>query len=214
MVYLFDLDGTLLDTKEGIINGFLYGFEKIGYKDYNIDNIKNFIGPPLEDTFINKLGFSKNLSDKTIEYFRQYYKAKGQYENTFYDGVCDALEYIRRDNIVAVATSKPEKQSIEILKNRKMDGYFNFIGGATEDAERSKKHDVIEYVLKKLEISSREKVYMIGDRYSDINGAKQSDIKSIGVTWGYGSREELLDCKADYIVDNAKELNELIQKIK
>lgn len=213
MIYLFDLDGTLTNSEEGILKAFHYTFEKMGIKDVSDNILRNYIGPPLDETFRREFNLYNDENDKAMHFFREYYKEKGKYENIPYAGIKELLENLSKKNTLAVATSKVEDQSIDIIEYFKLD-YFTKIAGATKDSSRTKKYDIIEYALKSLKVEDRSKVYMIGDRFTDINGARRAGINSIGVLWGFGSREELEDCKADYIVETVSELQELLISLK
>ncbi|RVU55587.1 HAD hydrolase-like protein [Anaerosphaera multitolerans] len=210
MIFLFDLDGTIVDSAQGIINGLLYAFNKSGDEIPEKGDLKKFIGPPFMDTFTKEFGFSKDKSKYLIELFREYYFEEGQLESEPYEGMKELLEIVSSKYKLAVATSKPEVQAVEILKNHGLDEYFHFIGGATLDNSRIKKHDVIEYVLDNLDVNSRENTFMIGDRYPDIVGASMSGLRSIGVLWGYGTFEELQFHKADYIEESVDGLKDRI----
>ena len=215
MVILFDLDGTLIDTAQGIINSFVYAFENIGYQCPKKTEMRKFIGPPLRDTFMGKLKFSQERSDEAIRFFEKYCTGVGKYENSKFLGMGELLSYLNSKYILAVATSKPQDQAEDILKYYSIDKYFKFIGGASKKLNRHDKHDIIEYVLtnlsnKKINVD-RRKIYMVGDKYTDILGAEKSNIHSIGVTWGYGDREELEKVNAEYIIDSISDLKELIE---
>ncbi|MBP2025781.1 HAD-IA family hydrolase [Peptoniphilus stercorisuis] len=212
MIFLFDLDGTLTDSEEGILKAFKYTLEKMNLEKVDDEILKNYIGPPLNETFKRKFNLYDEDNNRAIVYFREYYREYGKYENIPYKRMKELLEKISKNNTLAVATSKVEDQAIEIVKHFDLD-YFDLIVGATEGSSRSKKYEIIEYVLNKLEVKDRSKVYMIGDRFTDINGAHRAGINSIGVLWGFGSKEELEDCKADYIVKSVEELESLIDDI-
>lgn len=212
MIFLFDLDGTLTDSEEGILKAFKYTLEKMNLEKVDDEILRNYIGPPLNETFKRKFNLYDEDNNRAIAYFREYYREYGKYENIPYKGMKELLEKISKNNTLAVATSKVEDQAIEIVKHFDLD-YFDLIVGATEGSSRSKKYEIIEYALNKLEVKDRSKVYMIGDRFTDINGAHRAGINSIGVLWGFGSKEELEDCKADYIVKSVEELESLIDDI-
>lgn len=212
MIFLFDLDGTLTDSEEGILKAFKYTLEKMNLEKVDDEILRNYIGPPLNETFKRKFNLYDEDNNRAIVYFREYYREYGKYENIPYKRMKELLEKISKNNTLAVATSKVEDQAIEIVKHFDLD-YFDLIVGATEGSSRSKKYEIIEYALNKLEVKDRSKVYMIGDRFTDINGAHRAGINSIGVLWGFGSKEELEDCKADYIVKSVEELESLIDDI-
>lgn len=209
MIYLFDLDGTLTDSKEGIVNAIKYAMKKLNI-DKQIDSYDIFIGPPIRESFKKYFGLSDEDAKKATSLYREYYQEKGKFENIPYDQIKELLEKLSKNNRLAVATSKPEEVSIEILKHFKLDKYFEFIGGASLDTTRAKKIDVIKYVLNSLNLSPSEDIYMIGDRYTDILSANELGLTSVGVLWGFGSEEELIECNAKYICRDVKELYKLL----
>lgn len=210
MIFLFDLDGTLTNSEEGILNAFHYTFEKLGFEDVDDSILRDYIGPPLDETFRRKFDLYNEDNDEAISYFREYYAEKGKYENIPYEGMKEIFEKLSKKNTIAVATSKIETMAKEIIDYYFGQNIFTFVGGATKNSNRTKKYEIIEYVLENLDAKDRSNIYMIGDRFTDINGAKRAGIKSIGVLWGFGSKEELEDCKADYIVETVEELEQLI----
>lgn len=212
MIYLFDLDGTLTNSEEGIIKAFHYTFEKMGMPDMNDEDLKEFIGPPLDETFRRRFNLYGEENEKAMSYFREYYRAKGKYENIPYTGIKELLQEVSKKATLAVCTSKVLDQAQDIIKHYGLE-YFTFIGGATIDSSRTKKYDIIEYTLEKLNVKDRSEVYMIGDRFTDINGAHRAGLKAIGVLYGFGSKEELEECKSDYIVETVEELKELLLKL-
>ena len=211
MILLFDLDGTLTDSEEGIVNAFKYTIDKLNLQERPVEELRKYIGPPLDETLRKHFGVYGSRNDEAFVYFKEYMK-KGRFENKPYKGIRELLEKYSKNNILALASSKNEDQAVDILKYFKLD-YFDFIGAATDDNTRSKKSDVINYVLENLHVENRDNVYMIGDRFTDINGAKICGIKSIGVLWGFGSREELEKCNPDYIVESVEELDTLLGKL-
>lgn len=207
---LFDLDGTLTDPAEGICNSFRYALNKFGIDEQDGKRLLSFIGPPLEDSF-RTYGMSPEEIRTAIATYREYFNASGKFENVVYPGIPEMLETLKaRGRKLAVATSKLEKFSLEILDHFGLRGYFDAVCGASADAKRSRKGDVINYLLQDMHFGSREAAVMVGDRYHDILGAKEAGIRSIGVLYGYGDRKELTDAGADMIAANVEELPGLI----
>lgn len=152
----------------------------MGIEAESRESLYKFIGPPLQDSFQNYYGLSKEESDLAIQYYREYFKVSGLYENKVYEDIEDMLKALKDDSKkLIVATSKPEKFAIEILKHFHLYEYFDFVGGATMDAIRTKKVDVIAYALSNCEISDLSQVIMIGDREHDVLGAKQVGVDSM-----------------------------------
>ena len=209
--FLFDLDGTLTDPKEGITNSVAYALERQGIKVDNRDELIKFIGPPLIDSFMKYYSFGYELAKESVGVYREYFVPKGMFENSVYDGVEDCLgELGKRGAKLVVATSKPEEYSVEILKHFGLFSYFDAVCGASLDETRTKKADVIEYALDKLGLQDRkDEIIMIGDREHDILGAKENGLRSIGVTYGYAKENELEEAGANYIVHSPIELKRL-----
>ena len=210
---LFDLDGTLTDPGEGIINSVEYALNKYGIEVEDKKSLCKFIGPPLLVSFSTYYGFNEEKSREAIEIYREYYKDKGINECKLFDGIKELLEMLKKSNYkVALATSKPEHFAHIVLQNYDIHKYFDFIGGASMDEKtRYTKEHVIEYVLSNIEETDRSKILMIGDRCFDINGAKAYNLDSVGVTFGYGTKEELEEAGATYIVNTPKEIENLLK---
>lgn len=206
---LFDLDGTLTDPGRGITNSVAYALNKFGIEVADKTELYKFIGPPLTDSFEKYYGFSSEDAVTAVEYYREYFKPKGIYENEIYEGVPELLKTLKENGkTVILATSKPELFAQEILKYFGIDVYFDFVAGATLDKTRTKKGDVIAYALDSIGITDKEKCLMVGDREQDINGAKQNGIDSLGVLYGYGDMQELTNAKSTYI---AKTVTDIIE---
>ena len=210
---LFDLDGTLTDPGEGIVNSVAYALNKYGIEVEDKKSLYKFIGPPLLVSFSTYYGFNEEKSREAIEFYREYYKVKGINECKLFDGIKELLKSLKKSGYkIALATSKPELFAHIVLQNYDIDKYFDFIGGATIDEKtRYTKEHVLEYVLSNIEEKDRGKILMIGDRCFDINGAKAYGLDSVGVTFGYGTREELEESGATYIVDTPKEIENLLK---
>ncbi|MBO5041147.1 MAG: HAD family hydrolase [Clostridia bacterium] len=213
-IVFFDLDGTLTDSGDGIKNSAAYALNKFGIPVPKRDELNKFIGPPLVGSFRNLFGMSDEDADLAVVYYREYYAVKGIFENSLYDGVTDMLEALKKaGRTIVLATSKPEIYANQILKYFNIYDYFTHVCGAEMDHKRTDKHEVIEYALETAGVTDRSRVVMVGDRLHDIQGAKKSHLDSIGVTFGYGSEAELKEAGADYIVNDAKELTELLLKL-
>ena len=208
---LFDLDGTLTDPAEGITNSVAYALRRYGIEVSDNSTLNCFIGPPLTDSFEKFFGFSHEDAVDAVEVYREYYKPSGIFENKVYDGITDVLSRLKAaGKHVIMATSKPEFFACQIAEHFGFDCWFDLIAGSTLDGSRVKKHDVIEYALERYGITERDECIMIGDRLHDIEGAKKSMMKSIGVLWGYGSREELEAAGADFICESVADLFDMI----
>lgn len=179
--FLFDLDGTLTDPKEGITKSVQYALRHFDIEVNHLDELCCFIGPPLKDSFMEYYGFSEKQAREAIDIYREYFSGKGLYENKAYDGVAEVLQsFLAAGKKLYVASSKPEIFVRKILKHFELDSFFLFMGGADMEETRVKKADVIRYVLKECGIRDLDKTVMIGDRKHDVLGAKETGIASVG----------------------------------
>ena len=198
--YLFDLDGTLTDSGIGITNSVMYALEKFGIHVSDRKELYPFIGPPLNDSFTKYYGFNEMDALQAVEYYREYFRAGGIFENAVYEGIPEMLGELKsRNATVALATSKPYEFTVQILDHFNLHRYFDHVGAATMDGRISSKADVIRHLLDKLEVTDKSSVLMIGDRDQDVEGAKANDLHCVVVLWGYGSIDELMSAGADYI---------------
>ena len=199
--YLFDLDGTLTDPGIGITNSVMHALEKFNIHVSDRKELYPFIGPPLVDSFEKYFGFDEKQAFQAVEYYREYFREDGIFDNVVYEGIPEMLGELKsRGAIVALATSKPYEFSVRILDHFDLHQYFDIVGAATMDGRISRKADVISHLIDKLGENEKSSILMIGDRDQDIDGAKANGLQSAGVLWGYGSRDELMDAGADYIV--------------
>lgn len=208
---LFDLDGTLTDSGPGIMNSVQYALTKYGRPAKDLSELCCFVGPPLFTQFPEYLGceLSKEECTQMVDWYREYYEEKGIFENRLYDGIPALLERLKgAGRSLMLATSKPEKFANIVMEHFDIAKYFDLIGGALMNESRTEKVDVIEYVLETAGISSKETVLMVGDRKYDILGAKQVGVHSMGVLYGYGTREELEQAGADWIAATPEEVGE------
>ncbi len=208
---LFDLDGTLTDPAVGITTSVAYALKKFGIEVEDISTLNHFIGPPLLDTFMEDYGFSKEKAQTAIDYYRERFRVKGLYENVVYDGVFEMLDALKKGGKeIILATSKPEPFAKEILRHFGLEKYFLFAAGSNFDGTRTAKADVIEYALESIGVINKSACIMIGDRKHDIIGAQKTGLDSIGVLYGYGSREELESANSTYIAENVENITKLI----
>ena len=206
-IVLFDLDGTLTDPGLGITNSVAYALKKWNIEVADRTTLYKFSGPPVSDSFQRYYGFSEEDSLKAIEYYREYFRDKGIFENEVYEGVVDLLETLRaQGKKVVLATSKPEGFAKTILEHFQLVKHFDFVAGASMDESRNKKGAVIAYALESCGITDKSAVVMVGDREHDVLGAKENDLDSIGVLFGYGSREELEAAGATYIAETVSDI--------
>ena len=208
---LFDLDGTLTNSELGITTCVQHALRKFGIEVEDRAVLRPFIGPPLGESFQVYYGLSEEESKKAIEYYRERFSVTGLYENEVYEGVEKVLQTLKNcGKKLIIATSKPEKFTLMILEHFDLLKYFDFVAGATLDGSRGEKADVIRYALEISGIEDKSEVIMIGDRKYDILGAKENGLKSIGVLYGFGDREELAEAGADYIVEYAEDILKIL----
>lgn len=209
---LFDLDGTLVDTSDGILKSAQCGLREMGIDVPDISGLRHFIGPPLKDTFINMYHMSDLEAVKATAAFRRYYNQEGKFQCRLYDGIVDVLHKLKEAGyILFVATSKPTVFSKEILKFLNIECYFEGIAGSNLDNTRSQKVEIIQYILTEYGIKDKSQVVMIGDKSHDLIGAVQAGVSGIGVSFGFGTKEELNSVPHEMIVDSAEELFEYLE---
>ena len=207
---LFDLDGTLTDSGEGIINCASLALEHFGLPVPSREEMRVFVGPPLDQTLI-RFGVPPEKAQEGIDVFRSRYLVVGKFENSPYPGIHQLLEKLKgQGHRLFVATSKPETTSVEILNKFKLSQYFEVICGATLDGSRVHKADVIAYLLSK--IGTAEEILMVGDTEFDVIGAAAHGIKTIGVSWGYGKVAEMEQAGATAIAHTMDELEQFINQ--
>ncbi len=213
---LFDLDGTLTDPKEGITKSVQHALAHFGIAVDDLDSLIPFIGPPLTDSFEMFYGFTHEQALEGVRVYREYFTQRGWRENQEYAGVREMLRALKTAGFsLSVATSKPEVFALRILDYFHLTDYFDVVGGADLDGTRIRKADVIRYTLGRAGVSQSgqalEQVAMVGDREHDILGAKAVGIESVGVLYGYGSREELEAAGADALAEQPGDLVRLLQ---
>lgn len=204
---LFDLDGTLTDPKPGITRSVRYALQRMGVAAPDLDALTCFIGPPLHHSFARYHGFDEAQTREAVAYYREYFAETGLYENMVYPGIPELLARLQgHERQLAVATSKPTVYARRILEHFALNGYFIQVAGSHLDLTRSDKAEVIAEALAAHNDVERAAVVMVGDREHDILGARANWIDAIGVTYGYGSLEELRQAGATGIAASVDEL--------
>lgn len=207
---LFDLDGTLTDSGEGIINCVIYALERFGLPVPERDSLRYFVGPPLHESFV-KQGVPADRAEEAVAVYRERYVPTGMFENRPYPGVREMLESLEAaGHTLYVASSKPEWMCVEILKHFDLAKYFKMICGATMDTSRTNKEAVIEYLIQ--ENGRADNMIMVGDTKFDVIGAKAHGIPCIGVSWGYGTVAKMQEAGAHSIAYTTGELEEMLHK--
>lgn len=210
-VILFDLDGTLSDPKVGITKSVQYALQKMNIVEPDIDKLECFIGPPLQVSFAEYYDFDEKNTQKAIELYRERFKEMGMFENELYSNIALLLKSLKEQQFtLVVATSKPTVFAEQILKYFNIDQYFELIVGSNLDGTRASKTEIIQYILDKYQEHKLSDFIMIGDRKHDIIGANNTGINSIGVTYGYGSFEELSHSNPTHIVKSVSQLKDIL----
>jgi phosphoglycolate phosphatase len=211
----FDLDGTLTDSKPGIVASIRYALRAVGVDPPPDDEIARLIGPPTQDAFAQLLATDDRASiDRAVQAYRERFVAVGMFENSVYPGVIDGLGALRARGIDAgydanydlwVVTSKPQVYARTIVEHFGLRGFFHEVYGPELSGERSDKGELIAYVLDVERLRPAD-TWMIGDRMHDIVGAKKNGLRAAGVLWGYGSRDELRGAGADVLCESVPDL--------
>lgn len=188
---LFDLDGTLTDSSEGIVKSLQHALKAFGIERER-ESLLKFIGPPIQENFVELLGKTGEPVERAVKIFRERYERVGYLENRLYEGVPEMLCRLRGAGLrLCVATSKPQYMAEIVLRHFEIYEYFDFLCGSSRDGALRHKPDIIRCVLEQPH-AERGRAVMVGDRYFDLEGARQCGIDSIGVTYGFGSEEELI----------------------
>lgn len=191
---LFDLDGTLVNTGEGITKSVAYALESYGIQETDAKKLERFIGPPLVDSFRREYGFSKEQAAEAKERYRERYEDTGIYECALYPQVAETLQRLKAKGCrIGIASSKPEELCVRLMEHFKLTEYFELIGGARMDGSTGTKAQVLEDVIDRMHITDRKELVLIGDTRYDAEGAKEAGIDCIGITYGF---EQDLDAMA------------------
>ncbi len=216
--FLFDLDGTLTDTGRGIMKSAQYALDAFGIYHEPEENLRRFVGPPLDWSFQEFYGLSEEQAWEAVEKYRERYRTKGVFESPLYPGMEGLLQRLskaaaHRDGKLCLATSKPLLFAGQILKLRNIEPCFSVIAGANLDGTMTDKAQVIGEALRQLGNPSKDLVVMIGDRRHDILGAKAHEIESVGVKYGYAEEGELEEAGADFTVPTVEALEKLLFRL-
>ncbi|MDD3339131.1 MAG: HAD hydrolase-like protein [Lachnospiraceae bacterium] len=209
---LFDLDGTLTDSGEGITKSVQYALKAMGLGEPELSRLECFVGPPLHQQFMDFAHLTSEQADEAVEYYREYYAATGIYENRVYPWIIKLLDMFKKNNItMCVTSSKPTAFCKKVLEYFSMDHYFKYIVGSEMDGQRVLKKEVVEETIQMLGMDKkRDQIVLVGDRREDVVGARECGIACIGVEYGYGSREELEEEHPVYIAETVSDVAECI----
>lgn len=214
-IVLFDLDGTLMNTKEGITKCAAYALEHYDIQE-NPEKLDFFIGPPLHLSFQEFYGFDEEKAAEATKLYRERYKDIGIFECEPYPGILESVKELWEKGFhLGVATSKPEIFAVRILEKFQLAPYFEFITGSLLDNSRTDKQEVIEEAFNRFGVGSeyeKRDVIMVGDRKHDIEGAKKAGIRSVGVRFGFAKEDELEQAGADYLAEQPEDIVKIIEE--
>jgi phosphoglycolate phosphatase len=203
-VVLFDLDGTLTNPLLGISRCTIHAMTEMGLEPPRPEDVAAFIGPPIREAF-ELMGVPASRVEEAVALYRERYAPIGMFENELIDGIPECLEQLGSLDVrLAVATSKVELYASEILEHFGIADHFDVVAGAHFDGTHADKSVIVADCLRR--IGPRVGAAMVGDRHHDVSGARDAHISSVGVTWGFGAREELERAGATRIVDSPADL--------
>lgn len=212
---LFDLDGTITNSGEGIMNCIRYALEQMGREIPAEQTLRKFVGPPLVVGFREYTDLTEEEAKTATAKYRERYQSEGLFEAYVYEGFEAVLKYLKKTQVkIAVATSKPEEYTERILEHFHLKEYFDVIAGDTLKGDRGSKQAVVEEALRRLNVTEQDKgtVLMVGDRKYDVIGAKSCGIRSLGVYYGYAETGELEEAGADYVVRTTADMLEWFEQ--
>ncbi|MBN2611704.1 MAG: HAD hydrolase-like protein [Bacteroidales bacterium] len=207
---IFDLDGTLTDSQEGILNALVHSLNSLGINPGAKEKLVNYIGIPLQELFRVHFSVSGARLEEAVNHFRAYYREKGVYENKLYDGITDLLDALFSRSLLYVATAKLESNAILILEHFNIKRYFKGVAGADAAGTNAGKTYLVKKLLSTYPIETGNATVMVGDKSMDIRAAHDCQIQSVGAAYGYGSGEEIREAAPSFIANNVKELSEIL----
>ncbi len=208
---IFDLDGTLTDPRQGIRNSINYALEKMHIEGFSEELLERFIGPSLQWGFSNLFRLNEKDTGLAVEYFREYFGEKGLYENEPYPGIYEMLETLKNEGKeMFIASSKLEKYVHTIIEHFGFDKYITMVRGADFKGEKSSKKVLIADLLAIREVEHSKKIVMVGDTVFDIEGGKHNRISTVGLGYGFGAEEDLLDAGPDFYTESVEGLRRIL----
>ena len=207
---IFDLDGTLTDSQEGIVKSIIAALKALGINAGKEENLAKYIGIPLQELFQKHFNIPESKLESAVFHFRDYYMRQGIYENRLYPGIKEMLDSLVVSSKLFIATSKLENNALIVLRNFKIDHYFSGIAGANAAGTHSGKTYLITRLLNEYHLEAKSSIVMVGDTIMDIRAANECNIDSIAVTYGYGSLEEINAYKPTYLAHTVNELKEIL----
>jgi phosphoglycolate phosphatase len=207
---IWDLDGTLTDSAEGILNAVSYAVRQMKLSPLTPEEARQFIGPPLHLSFQNHFSLTDREARRAVDIFREYYREKGIWENKPYGGVRETLEKLKKRGILlAVATAKPLLFARRVLSHFDLECYFSVIEGSCFDERKTDKYELIGGALERLDFYDMKHALMVGDRHYDILGAQKCGILSCAAAYGYGTAKEW--ALADFCIDSPEGILSLLR---
>lgn len=208
---LFDMDGTLLDSGEGITNAVEYAVSKFGKPALDMETKNRFVGPPLRESFAKYCGVSADDAEVMVSLYREYYSAGGLFECKPYEGIENLLSFLNKSGCdLYVATAKPQEYADKMLKKWDLFKYFKEVVGASFDKSRDDKKVIIGEIIAK---EKEKTAVMVGDTKFDVEAAHKNKIDAVFVTYGYGTDEDVKLSNPEYIAENTEQIKEILQKI-
>lgn len=209
---LFDLDGTIIDSGPGITTCAQYALQHFEIEEPDLSKLKFFVGPPLMDSFQGHYGFSESQAHEAVEKYRERYHKTGIFECELYEGAAEVLRNLKQKGYqIALASSKPESSCKQILEHFDILKLFDEVVGAEMNGPRNAKKDVLLEALRRLEKTAAECI-LIGDTRYDAIGAAEMSMECIGVSYGYGTKEELENEGAKVVLNHIKEVEAYLEK--
>lgn len=206
-IVLFDLDGTISESAPGIKRCIELTLDEMGYEYPDLSDYSKYIGPPLTNTFHLLCGLNMDKAYEAIEVYRKYYNKFGIENNVLYDGIDDVIKTLKKDKVkIAVCSSKTESLANEVLKFLKIKDLFDAVCGSLQNGTRKEKEELIPYAIESLNETFEKRIVLIGDSKFDAKGAMNTNIDFIGVSYGYGTVEQMEEAGATIFVDRPSEL--------
>lgn len=207
---LFDFDGTFADTGEGLFESVQYAVKALGFEPLDGDALRRFVGPPVFESFKRELGVDAEKADFAVTKYREAYSESGIFKFRIYDGILDLLHVLKENSVkIGIASAKPQKFIVRIVAHLGIGDCIDYISAPADDKADPSKIRLINEAALALK-TEKSKVLMVGDRHFDINGANGAGVDSVGVTFGYGSEDELRTAGATFIAHTVAEVRDII----
>lgn len=207
---LFDFDGTFADTGEGMFESIQCAVKALGFEPLDGETLRRFVGPPVFDSFRRELGVDAEKADFAVAKYREAYAESGIFKFTVYDGIFDLLRELNENGVkIGIASAKPQKFLVRIVAHLGIGDTVDYISAPADDKADPSKVKLINGAVNALKID-KSRVLMVGDRHFDICGANGAGVDSVGVTFGYGSEDELREAGATFVAHTVAEVRDFI----